>query len=148
MIIKTRFFGDVELDESKVITFEDGIPGFFDLKKFLLMTDEDEKSPFCWLQSIEEMNIVFTLFDVYSIIPNYNPVVSEEMLKDIGEFKDEDILIYTIANIPEDLKEISINLKAPIIINMHNNKAKQIILENQDYQIRTYIYDKLKNKGD
>lgn len=148
MIIKTRFFGDVELDESKVITFDDGIPGFFDLKKFLLMTDEDEKSPFCWLQSIEEMNIVFTLFDVYSIIPNYNPIVSEEMLKDIGEFKDEDILIYTIANIPEDLKEISINLKAPIIINMHNNKAKQIILENQDYQIRTYIYDKLKNKGD
>lgn len=148
MNIKTRFFGEIEIDENKLIFFEEGIPGFPNLKKFLFMTDEDANSPFCWLQSIEDLDIVFTLFDIYSIKKDYNPIVSSDIINDIGKFKEGDILIYAIANIPEDFKKISINLKAPIIINMNNNKAKQIILANEEYEIKTYIYNNLKGSGE
>ncbi len=148
MKIKTRFFGEIEINENKLIFFEEGLPGFPQLKKFLFMTDEDENSPFCWLQSIEDLDIVFTLFDIYSIMEDYNPMVSSDIINCIGEFKEGDILIYTIANIPEDIKKISVNLKAPIVININNNKAKQIISANEEYEIRTYIYDKLKRLGE
>lgn len=148
MVIKTRFFGELEVDENKVITFEDGIPGFENLRKFLFMTDVDEHSPFCWLQSIEDLDIVFTLFDIYTIKQDYNPMVPKEMISEIGSFENEDLLIYTIANIPKDIKKISVNLKAPIVINMNNNKAKQIISTNEEYAIKTYIYDQLKKDGE
>lgn len=144
MNLKTRFFGEVEIDENKVIIFDEGIPGFENLKRFLYMIDKDENSPFCWLQSIEDTDIVFTLLDIYMIMQDYNPIVSKELIEDIGTFDKGDLLIYTIVNIPDDIKNISVNLKAPIVINMNNNKAKQIISTNEEYEIRTYIYDKLR----
>ena len=55
MKLKTRFFGEIEIDEKKVIDFEEGLPGFENLRKFLFMTDENEDAPFCWLQSIEDI---------------------------------------------------------------------------------------------
>lgn len=149
MIIKTKFFGEVKVDENKSIIFQDGIPGFEKLTKFLFMTDEEENSPFCWLQSIEDLDIVFTLFDPYAISEQYNPkVCSEEIINAIGEFEKDDILIYTVANVPKDITKISINLKAPIVINMKTNRAKQIISTNEDYKIKTYIYDQLKKGGE
>lgn len=148
MHLETRFFGNLEIDESKVIFFQEGIPGFEHLKKFLFMLDEVEDSPFCWLQSIEDIDIVFTLFDVFKYIKDYNPMVEEEFITSIGDFKKGDLLIYTIANITKDIKKISINLKAPIIINMESNKAKQIISTNDDYPIKYYIYEDIKNGGE
>ncbi len=148
MKIKTRFFGEVEIDEDKVILFENGIPGFEELKRYVFMTDEDEKSPFCWLQSIEDIDIVFTLFDVVSKIKDYSPNVEEEALSQIGEFEEEDLCIYCIANIPKDIKDMTINLKAPIIINTRNNKARQIICSNEEYPIKYYIYKEIKKSGE
>ena len=148
MKIKTRFFGEVEIDEDKVILFENGIPGFEELKRYVFMTDEDEKSPFCWLQSIEDIDIVFTLFDVVSKIKDYSPNVEEEALSQIGEFEEEDLCIYCIANIPKDIKDMTINLKAPIIINTRNNKARQIICSNEEYPIKYYIYKEIKKRGE
>ncbi|MDE6181659.1 MAG: flagellar assembly protein FliW, partial [Eubacteriales bacterium] len=96
MAIKTKFFGELEIDENKLIIFKEGIPGFENLTKFLFMTDNDENSPFCWLQSIEDLDIVFTLFDIYRIMEEYDPkVFYEELINTIGEFEKEDILIYT-----------------------------------------------------
>lgn len=148
MKIKTRFFGEVEIDSNKVIKFKDGIPGFENLKEFLFMTDEDDKNTFYWLQSIEDIDIVFTLFNVFNFMPEYNPNVEKDMLEDLGDFKEEDLVVYCIATIPRDVKEMSINLKAPIVINLANNKAKQIICSNEEYSIKHYIYKELKKAGE
>ena len=140
MNIQTKFFGNIEIDENKVIKFEDGIPGFEDLKKFLFMTDEDANSPFCWLQSIEDVNIVFTLINIFKFIPDYNPNVDMEILSKLGKIEEENLAIYCIANIPKNIKDMTVNLKAPIIINLFNNNAKQIICNNDDYSIKYYVY--------
>lgn len=143
MKIKTRFFGEIEVNNKKVINFEDGLPGFENFKKFLFMTDEDENSPFCWLQSIEDIDIVFTLFNVFKFLPNYNPSADIESLEKLGKAKEEDLIIYCIANIPENIKNMTINLKAPVIININNNKAKQVICSNEEYPVKYYIYKEL-----
>ncbi len=148
MKIKTKFFGEVEIDESKVIMFKEGLPGFEDMKRFLFMTDEDEKSPFCWLQSIDDINIVFTLFNIFRVLPSYNPNVDIELLNKLGDIKEENLEIYCIANIPNDIKEMTVNLKAPVVINLDNNSAKQIICNNEEYPIKYYIYKELKNGGE
>ena len=143
MKLKTRFFGEIDIDNKKIINFEEGLPGFEDLSKFLFMTDEDENSHFCWLQSIENIDVVFTLFNVFNFLPDYNPIAEVESLEKLGEAKEDDLIIYCIANIPEDIKNMSINLKAPIVINMNNNKAKQVICNNEEYAVKYYIYKEL-----
>lgn len=146
MKIKTRFFGEVEVHKNKIITFNDGVPGVPNLTKFLLMTDEDENSPFCWLQSIEDIDVVFTLFNVLEYLPDYNPIVDRENVVGLGEIKEE-LIIQCMATIPNTVKDMSINLKAPVVINPTNNLAKQIICNNEEYPIKYYIYKELK-KGD
>lgn len=150
MVIKTRFFGEVEINEDKVITFESGIPGFENLHRFLFMTSPKEGSPFCWLQSIEDTDTVFTIMDVFRILPNYNPVVDVDSMKDLGEFQEleDDIAIYNITCIPKDFKETTVNLKAPIVINLNTNKAKQIICNNDEYPIKFKVYDIVKKAGE
>lgn len=146
--IKTKFFGEVSIDEKKIIHFDVGIPAFEHLSKFLFMLDNDENSPFCWLQSIEDVDIAFTLFDIYSVMENYNPSLNTALLKTLGECEDKDLFLYCIAHIPRDIKKMSVNLKAPIVINTKTNKARQIICNNEEYSIKHYIYDNDKKVGE
>ena len=148
MKIKTRFFGEIDVDDNKVINFKSGLPGFENFKKFLFMYDDDENSPFCFLQSIEDIDIVFTLFDVVRFLPDYNPVTDEENLQELQEISEDSLMIYCIATIPQDIKEMTINLKAPIVINLKNNNAKQVICNNEEYPIKYYIYKELKKGGE
>ena len=143
MKIKTKFFGEIDINDDKVINFENGLPGFENLKKFSFMTDEDENSPFCWLQSIEDIDIVFTLFNVFKFLPDYNPSVEIESLDKLGNTEEENLMIYCIAHIPNDIKNMTINLKAPVVINIDNNKANQFICNNEEYPIKYYIYKEL-----
>lgn len=146
MMIKTKHFGDINIDDDKIILFEEGILGFPDLTKYLFMESEEENSPFCWLQSIEDVNIVFPLIDVIRFIPNYNPIVDNSELEPLGEALDEDLLVYNIIVIPQDAKDLTVNLKAPIVINLNTLKAKQVISNNEDYPIKYYLYKELKKR--
>lgn len=146
MNIKTRYFGDVEVDENKVITFDDGLIGFNDLKKYLFMESGDAANPVCYLQSIEDVDIIFSIIDVSRFIPDYAPSVSEEELESLGEIKDEDMLIYNTIVIPEKIEDMRVNLKAPIVINLKTLKAKQVISNDERYSVKYYIYNELKKQ--
>lgn len=148
MKINTKFFGELEVNESDLIHFEDGLPGFKEYTKFLFISDEVankddkivKKSPFSWLQSVDNQDIAFVLFDVFAFIPDYSPIINIEFLSMLGTDTLDDVKICCIANIPSDIKKMSINLKAPIVINTNNNKAKQIICDNDNYSLKHYIY--------
>lgn len=148
MNIETRFFGQIEIDNDKIIHFKDGIPGFENLTKFLFMTDKDDNSPFCWLQSIEDVDIVFTIFDILTVFKDYEPMVEEEYLESLGQFAKDDLAIYCIANISQNIEDMTINLKAPVVINLENRQAKQVICNNEEYPIKYYIYKELKKGGE
>ena len=58
------------------------------------------------------------------------------MLEPLGEFTDEDLMVLLLATVPADVKKTSVNMKAPILINVRNHQAMQVIVENDDYQIK------------
>ena len=113
MKAKTRMFGEIDIQEDKIITLESGMIGFPDMQKFTLIFD--------------------------------NPSVSEELWKPLGDMKQEDTFVLTTVRVPKDIQDMSINLKAPIIINMSNNRGAQIIVED-DLPVRYKIYDLLKSR--
>lgn len=145
MNISTRLFGNVEIDESKIITFDEEIPGFAGLKRYLFMLN-DETGPFYWLQSIDDTDIVFPIIDVLAYLPNYDPLITVDDLASLGKCENpENIMVYNIVVIPEKIEDISVNLKAPVVINLETLKAKQIISSNEEYKIKYYIHKELES---
>ncbi len=138
----TRLFGEIEIDESKIITFEDGIIGFPDMKKFTLIFDEEKEGrpSISWLQSMDEPEIAFPVMDPLFVCETYNPSVEEELLKNLGTIKEDNLYVLVTVTVPQDIKELAVNLKAPIVINTDTRKASQIIVED-DLPVRYRIYE-------
>ena len=148
MKLTTRIFGEVEIEDNKIINFPNGIIGFPDLKNFTLMHDEEQGSgTIKWLQSIEEPGFAMPVIDPLVVCPDYNPEVDKNIIQDIGDLKDEDILVLVTVTVPHDLTKMTVNLMGPFIINAEERKGVQAIVENSDYPVKFPIYDILqKNK--
>ncbi len=143
MEIQTSHFGIVDIDEKKILTFERGLPGLEQNKRFALIASEDSK-PVCWLQSLDQREISLPLLDPFLICPDYAFDIPEEDVNalDIAEIKD--VYVLNVLVIPKhDGGDMTINLAAPLIINVRNSKAGQIILDDKRYRIRVPISELL-----
>lgn len=152
MLVKTKFFGEVDLPEEKIITLDRGLIGLEDYKKFTILYNcEKEDSNISWFQSTEEPTLALPIMKPWIVKEDYNPVVEDELLVSLGELTEENLVILLTMTVPEDITQMSVNLKAPIIINADTRKGAQIIVENQDYEVKYKIYDILragdKNSG-
>lgn len=148
MQLETRLFGEIEIEDEKVIFFEKGIIGFPDCKRFTLIFDlKDDGTPkgISWLQSVDEPVFAIPVMDPLLVKEDYNPWLDDEMLKPLGELTPENVLVLVSVTATEDVKKLSVNLKAPFIINSDERKASQIIVED-DFPVKYKIYDILKAK--
>ncbi len=143
MTIETRIFGEVTIDDDKIINFENGIVGFPDLQKFALIHDAEQgnNAGIRYMQSLDEPNFAMPVMDPLIVAPDYNPVVDDEILKPIGEIEADELLVLVTVTVPKDLKLMSVNLRGPIVINVKERKAVQIILDDDSYKVKFPIYD-------
>lgn len=149
MNIVTKRFGEVGVDVNKVINFNSGLIGFEEYKQFMLIHDaEDENAKILWIQSIDEPELALPVINPLIVKPEYNPVVEDELFKNIGEFENGEMLVLVTLTVPPQIKNLTTNLKAPIIINPITLKGCQIIVENDEYSVKFPIYDILNKKGD
>ncbi len=146
MVIQTRHFGEIDLDESKVIYFENGILGFEECKKYtILYDDEDGKRPdISWLQSLDEVALAIPIISPFLAKTDYNPDIEDELLKSLGELKDDNLAVFVSITVPNDIEKITANLKAPFIINTTERKGVQVIVENPDYEVKYKFHEQLK----
>lgn len=150
MLIQTKHFGEIDLDESKIITFDQGIMGFEECKQYTILYDieDSEKPTISWLQSIEEPGLALPVINPFIVKPDYNPVVEDELLKPLGGIDEDNLVLLLTVTVPTDITKMSVNLKAPFIINGDTRKGCQAIVENQDYEIKYKVYDIIqKSKG-
>ena len=145
MEIETLRFGSMEIEPERIITFREGVPGFND-QRFLLLTPI-EAAPFCWLQSVDSPEIAFVVADPTVFLPDYNPIISEDVYAGLEISEKDERLILVVVVIPYDIKKITANLAAPIIINVNKRLAKQEILSSGDYPLRYSLYESLFVEG-
>jgi flagellar assembly factor FliW len=141
--IQTRYFGDIEMDDSKIIHFEDGLFGFEQYKDYTILYDSDKGSDpfFSWLQSTTEKELAFPVVNPFKVKEDYNPTVEDGLLEKLGTFGEEDMVLLVLATVPQDVKKTSVNLKAPLVINAATCKGVQVVAENSDYPIKHYIIE-------
>lgn len=149
MKTNTRLFGEIEIDDSKIIKLVNGIIGFPDYKNFALIFDEEKKgnAAIMWLQCLDEPELALPVLEPLAIKADYNPIVEDDLLAPLGNLTEENTFVLTTITVPKDIKEMSVNLKAPFIINTDTNVGSQLIIED-DYPVRYKIYDLLKKEGE
>lgn len=128
MLINTKFLGEVEIKESEILTFNQGLPGFPEYKQFILLS-LDADLPLALLQSTEEATIGFVVAFPFAFKQDYAFDLSEEDKEDLHIEKEEEVLTYSIVTLQETFVDSTINLLAPIVINANKKLGKQIVLQ-------------------
>ena len=144
MLVNSTRFGEVEIDEGKIITFEEGIPGFEHCTRYALLSS-DAVSGVHWLQAIDDPMVSLSVLDIMPIMTDYSPFVPNSVLDDLAARDDNDLVVFTTFAVPSDIREMTTNLAAPIIINAANNAGCQVILDGNDYGTRTPIFEYMKD---
>lgn len=147
MKAKTRYFGEVDIEDSKVITLEKGMIGFPELNHFALIFDEEKDKKdvsIMWFQSLDDGDVAFPVLNPGYVMEDYSPTIVDEH-RSFGTLTSDNMYILVTASVPQKIEDFSVNLKAPIIINTDIQKGEQIIVED-DYPIRYKVYELLKKK--
>lgn len=145
MLVATKWFGEIEIEKDKIITFEKGLMGFEEYKEYTIIYDAEksEEQSVVWLQSIENKDLAIPAMHPEIIIPGYDPVIEDELLKGLGDIKNANLVVLVTLTVPSDIEKMTSNMKAPIIINSDNLKGCQIIANNENYEVKYPIYDLL-----
>jgi flagellar assembly factor FliW len=138
--------GSVKIDTEKIIEFEYGIPGFENLRKFALLQPESS-FPIMWLVSLEDKQVAFPVILPQLIRSDYEIILPEDISEYLQLKKPEDAVVISILTIPQNKEDITINLAAPIIISLNNNKGIQLLIENTEYKIRHYLKDEIERNN-
>ena len=146
--IKTRPFGEIEIREQQIIDFPEGILGFDDVRKFVLLDAHDENSPLKWLQAYDEPNLAFVIIRPVDFMKEYELVVSMNDLEAVGADTAENLIVFAIVTIPSNPSEMTANLQGPIIINPEKRLGRQAISLSDRYSVRHKILEEMKKAAE
>jgi len=130
---------DHETGKRTILLFDEGIYGFEDTKEYVLL-QEDNEHTIWYLQAAHSEVPCLIVIDPYTIVDDYAPVIGKADLACLGNPDEEDLCFLVVAVLKEEFKESVVNLKSPIVINAKTKRAKQIILENDNYPIRYKLF--------
>ena len=144
MQVDTLRFGAVEVDEEKIIIFNEGIPGLEQYQKYALLQFEDSY-PIVWLQSIEDPGICLPVINTFMVLPDYVFDIDDSDVKTLDLSSPDDLHVLSVVVIPEDIQGMTVNLAAPILINTTTGIAKQVVLTGMEYNVRAPVFQQICN---
>ncbi len=139
-IIETRDFGVLELHPEAIYQFPQGLYGFDSSTEFALFVKTVDEIDLLYLQSTQDPNLCFFVFEPHDFFPDFEPALSKEDLSDMAVSTPEDLIFLSVATIPASVREMSLNIKSPIVLNPRAQRGMQIILQNTDYQVRYHPF--------
>ncbi len=145
MVIHTSRLGAVSITSEDVINFPEGLLGFNELRRFVLLDDPTDEI-FAWLQSCEDPNIAFPILEPELFATNYSVQLTKHDLETMGLSSLDGIRCFTIITIPADPTQMTANLKAPIVIHIGTRKARQVVLQDNSLAIREPIFTRLQQR--
>jgi flagellar assembly factor FliW len=135
MKLVTSRFGEIAIEQEKLLTFTQGIPGFEDKRSFIML-QPDLEIPFTFMQSAEDGNLAFLVTDPFLYFPEYQFDLPEGTQEELEIKNPEDIMIRSIVSIHSETNEFALNLLGPIIVNTQRKIGKQVILHQSSYKTK------------
>ncbi len=136
--IVTSRFGEVSFAETDVFEFPWGLPGFADQRRFLALSLAEQPN-FVWLQSIDDPKVALPASDPWAIFPDYDPRLPGYATEALELQSAEDFTVLCVVVVTKEAEEMTMNLMAPIVVNLKTKRARQVMLENSRYSVRTPV---------
>jgi len=147
MKLATSRFGCLEIDPARIVSFKSGVPGFEQLKEFILLP-QGNSGVYFWLQSVNEPEIAFLATDPFMFFSDYDFQLPQPDAIELGLEDSAKALILSIITIPADkIENATVNLIAPVIINVAAKRGKQVVLEGTAYTTRHILFAAAKSPG-
>ncbi len=143
MIIETGRFGQLTVGDDEKVTIPQGILGFPEYKHFCLV-DPGDDTLIVWLQCLDHPEIAFPLLEPKIFKPDYAARLSAAELRELKLENVNQSAVFSILTIPEDITKMTANLKAPLVINLKERLAKQVVLQENEYTIKSEMFKELR----
>lgn len=137
--IKTRLLGELEINEESLINFPEGILGFPESREFALI-DVPGNAFFYLLQDVHEEFVSFILTDPFKFYHDYEIDIADEDLKKIQIEKKEHVGAMGMITLAKPFKNSTVNLLAPIILNLEKRLGRQYVLNDMNYQTKHPLF--------
>ena len=139
-LVETKRFGAVEVEEEHVVHFKDGMVGFSQFKDYFLI--ESPNVPLLlWLQSVDEPSIAFPVVEPYFFLRDYKAPMMEADKFRLGYEASHTIKTLVVMTIPSDMTQMTVNMKAPILIDLDTSMATQVILQDKHLLVRQAAHE-------
>ena len=140
--LHTTRFGQIEVPDDRIIEMPEGILGFAQERRFVLLEHDSEGTPFKWLQAADNPNLAFIVMDPHLVVADYQVEFDKEAQRILGPQPDRaDLAVMAIVNIPHDRPiEMTVNLRAPVVVHCEKRLGCQLVLPNEDYPIRHRLF--------
>ncbi|HLE87986.1 MAG TPA: flagellar assembly protein FliW [Candidatus Brocadiaceae bacterium] len=136
--LSTNDFGNLSIEKENIITFEQGLLGFEELKQFAII-DLEECLPFEWLVSVEDPIVAFPILNPTLFFSDYKPSLSKDDLISLNIKKEKEVEMFCIVTLDKKPENVTLNLKGPILINMKNKMGKQVVLAEDYYSLNQLL---------
>ncbi len=138
--VNTSRFGELEIDEKRVVHFANGIPAFEEEHEFIILP-YDEESPYYFMQSLKTPELAFLLTVPFLFFPDYTFEVDDASIQELDIKEQDTVSYYALVTIPNfSIRYMTANLLAPIVLNTSNMQAKQLVLEKTNYTTKERLF--------
>jgi len=147
MKIQTSRFGEVEFSEDVLIQFPEGVLGFPEDQRYLLLEHDAENSPFKWLQSVDSPDLAFIVVDPLLLRTDFAVMIDSDTARIIGLDDAAESACMAIINVPDgNPGHMTANLKAPLVVNPALRLGRQIIIGSQNFSISEPVFPRLNER--
>ena len=143
MIIETGRFGQLAVGSEGTIIIPQGILGFPEYTRFCLVDPADD-TLILWLQSLDNPQVVFPVLEPKVFRLDYTAKLSALELRELKLENINQSAVLSILTIPEDVAQMSANLKAPLVVNLKEQLAKQVVLQENEYSVKHLMFKELR----
>ena len=138
--IDTLRFGQIEVEEEKIVHFKDGIPAFEEEHEFIIVP-YDSESPYYFMQSLATPDLAFLITVPFIFFPDYEFELDDVAQRELDIKEQDDMLIYALITIPGGkIEDMTANLMAPVVLNKENMQAKQVVLDRSRYTTKHRLF--------
>lgn len=139
--IVSQALGPMEVDRSLAISMVEPFAGFADCRHYVTIDhvreDGSLDATVTWLQALEEPYHAFVATDPWLLVPDYAPEIPDADAEQLRLRRPEDAAFLAILTIPRDREQSpTINLRAPVVVNVAARIGKQVVLLGDQYRIR------------
>lgn len=135
ILLETKRWGRLEIEEDEIISFKSGIPGFEHLQKYAIF-DSDEMAPFKWMISMDDPDVSFVIITPQLLCPDFQPKLFVTDLADLDVDSDDELILFAIITLTPNPLDSTANLQGPLLINKNKKTGKQIVVTDDQYILK------------